>query len=190
MDEIERLTASDNVRQEQIKADAQVREAQIAADLKRDLVARGLSVADVERLSSEPRSQSNQVIESLATAVVEMVNSDEGTLDTEAVAGLLAPFLQTGEASVLAAAFAQMIHAGDLDQNVVEKLLTTFMEKGTPRPDLLRQAEPTTRLPPGTPNDGPAGQGQAHLDKVPGRSIPTAEWSRESATKSHNIKPA
>src|SRR5262245_47784879 len=65
-EEVERLTtptklhearaaADAQVRQAQVAADSAVKQAQVAADLKRDLLARGLSVEEVKRLqAAEP----------------------------------------------------------------------------------------------------------------------------------------
>ncbi len=95
VEEIERLSTPASVRQAQIAADSKVREAQIAADLKRDMLAHGLSVEEVERLVtpksaavSRPREEAN----ALASAIVQMIEG-EGHLDEDAVAGLLALFL-------------------------------------------------------------------------------------------------
>src|SRR5437762_10284333 len=47
VDDIERLSMSEAARQERLEAELKVRETQIAADLKRDLLARGLAVEQV-----------------------------------------------------------------------------------------------------------------------------------------------
>jgi len=95
VEEIERLSTPTRVRQAQIEADKDVREAQIAADLKRDMLARGLSVEEVERLlppRSPAVSRPQEEAKALASVIVKMVEG-EGNLDEDAVARLLALFL-------------------------------------------------------------------------------------------------
>ena len=78
----------------QIDADRQVREAQIDADLKRDMLARGLSVEEIERLLGEgTRSQVAEEAGVLADAIVNMVDG-EGQLDRDAVASLIEMFVK------------------------------------------------------------------------------------------------
>jgi hypothetical protein len=94
VDEIDRLTAPASVRQAQIGADSRIRQAQIAADLKRDLVARGLSVDDIKGLTGEEddRRGLHEEASALANAIVKM--APPHTLDLGAVARLLTVFLE------------------------------------------------------------------------------------------------
>jgi hypothetical protein len=90
-----RINADTKVRQAQITADSEVKQAQVAADLKRDLLARGLSVEEVKRLESEEEvgePPEREEARALANAISWMVH--EGDLNTEAVQELLEIFLK------------------------------------------------------------------------------------------------
>jgi hypothetical protein len=128
VEEIARLSTPASVQQAQIAADTQVKEAQLAADLKRDMLARGLSVEEVERLlipTSPAVSRRREEANTLARAIVQMVQGT-GTLDQDAVAGLLA----------------------------------TFLEKDAATAEQLRQSEPAKQMTQGTqPDAGPGEKG-------------------------------
>jgi hypothetical protein len=109
--EVERLTTPARVHEEQIAADLQVRKAQIAeeselkraqvaADLARDLVARGLSVEEVKRLQSSEATEDTRDREE-ATALANVIASmvPDGELNTDAVAQLLEVFLKKSRAA-------------------------------------------------------------------------------------------
>jgi hypothetical protein len=148
VEEIERLSTADSVRQARIAADAQVKEAQIAADLKRDMLARGLSVEEVERLltpKSPAVSRRREEANALASAIVKMVEG-EGNLDFEAVAGLLA----------------------------------TFMEKDEALADRLGQSQPAPHLAPATqPDSGPRDKGGLESKRIFTEPVAAAERPRE-----------
>jgi hypothetical protein len=90
------------VRRARIAADAQVKAAQLEADLKRDMLARGLSVEEIERLlklspspaplNREPLATRRPTETSLiaASAVESMCNQEK---DTDDIAALLGAFL-------------------------------------------------------------------------------------------------
>jgi hypothetical protein len=107
VEEIERLSTSEGlretqivydnkVRDAQIAADAQVKRVQIDADLRRDMLTHGLSVEEIERLTTpkspaSPRaSQSQPDVLVLATACASMVQTGE---DAKAIAAFLTPFM-------------------------------------------------------------------------------------------------
>jgi hypothetical protein len=111
VEEIERLTtparlrerriAEDSrMRQAQIAADSAVKQAQVDADLKRDLLARGLSVEEVKRLQSADSAEEcpeRKEVRALANAIAKMVQ--EGELNCDAVADLLEIFLKKSRAA-------------------------------------------------------------------------------------------
>jgi hypothetical protein len=88
------IAAESKVRQAEIDADTQLKAAQMATDLKRDLLARGFSVEEIERLvpgeAAEPRAHAEA--SALANAIANMVHDSE--LDQDAVVGLLEVFLK------------------------------------------------------------------------------------------------
>jgi hypothetical protein len=107
VEEIERLTTTEALRQARIAADSKVREAQIVADTqikqmqldadqKRDMLAHGLSVEEIERLITTRRAgafeagQARPDVLVLVTALQSMVQMGD---DKAAIAGLLADFL-------------------------------------------------------------------------------------------------
>ena len=95
-----RVAADAQVRKAQIGADIELKQAQVAADLKRDLLARGLSVEEVKRLqSADPAGEPPERDEArvLANAIASMVH--EGELNTEAVVELLEVFLKKSRAA-------------------------------------------------------------------------------------------
>jgi hypothetical protein len=91
IDEIERLSLSEEERKARLKADQKVRKAQIDADLKRDMVARGVSVGEVQQLTGSGAKPEEEAM-ALADTIVRMVR--DGELDRNAVARLIAMFLK------------------------------------------------------------------------------------------------
>jgi hypothetical protein len=97
-----RIAANEQVKKAQIAADAQVKEAQLGAELKRDMLARGLSIEEIERLLTpkppavschgEGAKTRSEVASTLAKAIAQMA-ARTGELDEDAVAGLLATLL-------------------------------------------------------------------------------------------------
>jgi hypothetical protein len=148
VEEIERLSTPASVRQAQIAADAQVKEAQLAADLKRDMLARGLSVEEVERLltpKSPAVSRRREEANALASAIVKMVEG-EGNLDFDAVAGLLA----------------------------------TFLEKDAGVADRLGQSQPAPHMAPATQTDsGPREKGSPEIKRLFAEPGPAPDRPRE-----------
>ena len=155
VDEVERLTtpagvqeariaADSKVQQAQIAAEMEVKEAQIAADLKRDMLARGLSVADIERLiAGKDVAEGRRAQEEAGTLAVTIANMvHDGELDPGAVAALLKMFLKKiagkdeaegcraeEEANNLAIVIANMVQEGELDHDAVTLLLAMILKK-------------------------------------------------------------
>ncbi len=148
--DIERLTTSEDLRETQITehkkvqeaqiaADTQVKRMQIDADLKRDMLARGLSVEEIERLTSPwpavaatspgaNRLRRDTLV--LATAIESIVETGG---DAKAIAALLTTFLrqhdgprELPEPLGLATAVESMVQAGK-DKEEIATLLTVFM---------------------------------------------------------------
>ena len=87
--DIEQLTMSESARMVRMQAEQRLREAQIAADLKRDLIARGVPP---ESLRFVPSATPEADAHALAEAISAMVQ--EGVLEPGPVAALICAFLQ------------------------------------------------------------------------------------------------
>jgi hypothetical protein len=87
VEEVERLTLSEDERRARLDAEQKVRQAQVAADLKRDLQARGLSAEQIRQLTENSTEQVNAEANALADVIVSMVH--DGELSRDAVANLL-----------------------------------------------------------------------------------------------------
>jgi hypothetical protein len=157
VDEIDRLTVPASVRQAQIDAERQVREAQVAADLKRDLVSRGMSIEEIQRLTTkvDMKAQGRDTANALARTIGEMALGAKKELDASVVARLLTQFLEkdgtnrvallgpSAGARTVADAIVLMVgEDGNLDENAVARLLTLFLHKGAATSDPSMEAEP------------------------------------------------
>jgi hypothetical protein len=109
VEEIERLTQSDQIRLTALQAEERNKQAQIYADLKRDLLAKGLPVEDVIRMTggSVPgapnESKTHADAACLAGAIAQMVKGAGSSLDEDAVAQLIELALRRNEIQPVAA---------------------------------------------------------------------------------------
>jgi hypothetical protein len=156
VEEIERLTQSDNVRICALQQEERKKVMQMQADFHRDLLAKGLPIDEVMRIAaaSIPRnpfvsgpSMVNQAnledkAHSMAAVIVQMVKGAMASLDVDAVAELIKLYLRhnefqppatesklRGDAVALASAIAQMVQGpgGSLDEHAVAGLIEMFL---------------------------------------------------------------
>jgi hypothetical protein len=128
----------------------QVRAAKIDADLKRDLLARGLSVEEVERLTTSVRLRESR-IHADTKVRQEQIDADSRVKQAQVAADLQRDLLARGlsveevkrlqaaggaeepaereEARALANTIVNMVHEGELNGDAVQGLLEVFLRK-------------------------------------------------------------
>jgi hypothetical protein len=164
VEEIERLTQSEQLRLSCLEMDQRTKQAQITAELKRDLLARGTPVEEVIRITTAGvtavarapgQSTAESEAESLAGVIVQMVKGAMASLDENAVAGLIELYLRhnesqpavdesrtRGDAVALAGAIVEMVQgpAGSLDREAVAGLIELFLRRNAVQPPAAPQA--------------------------------------------------
>ena len=94
VDEIERLTLTEAERLCKLKGDRKAREAEIAADLKRETIVRGVPIEQAQQPAPCTDAQIEEESKALADTIVRMVH--DGELDRNVVARLISTFIKRG----------------------------------------------------------------------------------------------
>jgi hypothetical protein len=158
VEEIERLTQSEQLRLSCLEMDQRAKQAQITADLKRELLSKGMPVEEVIRITTAGvsvaaraagQSTAESEAQSLAGVIVQMVKGAMASLDVDAVAGLIELYLRhndsqlaadesrtRGDAVALAGAIVEMVQgpAGSLDKEAVAGLIELFLRRNAVQP--------------------------------------------------------
>jgi len=130
-----------------------VREVRLHADLKRDLLARGLPVDEIERLATpaqvrlaqieaDRRTKESQLAADLRRDLVARGLSVEEVERLAGAAGQTSAGGASREAQALADTICSMVHEGGLDRDAVAGLIDMFIKKQrTPEPAERRGSE-------------------------------------------------
>jgi hypothetical protein len=169
---------------------ARVRQAEADARIKQEMLARGLSVEEIERLNT-PASVRQAQIAADAQVKEAQIAADlkrdllARGLSVEEVERLLTPKPPAGgrrqEANALASAIVKMVQGeGTLDEGAVAGLLATFLEKDAAMAERLGPSKPAQQMAQGTqPDVSPSAKGDREIHSIVAEPLAAADRPRE-----------